>query len=119
FSYFPPTTRVSHSTREKLTRHRSWSFGGTAPPLSSFSPVHGQRISTVQPPSLSCGSLRVPSIQTADFRPVISHELMALPSSLYGLSKRRSQVVWSAFSSSSAYGWLSPSGSRNTSKSGS
>src|SRR5438270_2958755 len=82
YTYLPPTTSVSHSTREKLTRHRSPSFGGTVTSVSSFSPAHGQRISSVQPRSVSRGSFGVPSTCTAVFSPAISQALTALPPSL-------------------------------------
>src|SRR5262245_51252061 len=112
--YFPSTTSLSHSTREKLIRQRSPSFGGIDAP-SSFNPTHGHLISIVQPVSLSRGSSGVPSIFTAVFSPVISQALTAFPASLYGLVRSRSHVVLRALSSSSPYRWLSPSGSRNTS----
>ena len=99
--YLPSTISMSHSTREKLIRHWSPSFGGIATPLSSFSPFHGQAISSVQPVSVSRGSLSVPSTWTAVFSPVISQALTALPPSLYGFVSSRSQVVLRAFSSSS------------------
>src|SRR6185369_1068436 len=76
FRYFPSATSVSHSTREKLIRHRSPSFGGSGVTLVftiSCSPFHGHLISTVQPLSVSRGSFRVPSSLTAVFSPVISH----------------------------------------------
>src|SRR5437762_12185728 len=103
FRYVPSPTSVSHSTREKLIRQRSPSRGGTGTPVNSLSPAHGQRISTVQPLSVSRGSFGVPSTCTAVFRPITSQPLTALPPSLYGFVSRRSQVVLRAFSSSSAY----------------
>src|SRR5262245_43967793 len=99
--YFPSTISVSHSTREKLIRHWSPSLGGIATPDNSLSPFHGHLISTVQPLSMSRGSLSVPSIFTAVLRPVISQAFTAFPPSLYGLVKSKSQVVLNALSSSS------------------
>src|SRR5438067_10184460 len=94
FTYLPSATSVSHSTREKVISHLSPSFGGTGTPVSSFSPAHGQRISTVQPRSVSRGSFSVPSTYTAVFSPAISQALTALPPSLYGFVRSRSQVVF-------------------------
>src|SRR5262245_55527408 len=82
FSYFPFFTSKSHSTREKLIRQRSPSFGGTAVVEISFNPSHGHLISTVQPVSASFGSLIVPLICTAVLRPMISQPLIARPPSL-------------------------------------
>src|SRR5262245_46841646 len=82
FSYFPFFTSTSHSTREKLIRQRSLSFGGNATAESSFNPENGQRISTVQPVSVSDGSPMVPVTCTAVFRPMISQPLIARPPSL-------------------------------------
>src|SRR5262249_57827348 len=90
--YFPSMISVSHSTREKLIRHWSPSLGGIGTAASSLSPFHGHLISTVQPVSLSRGSLSVPSIFTAVFSPVISQALTALPPSLYGLVSSKSPV---------------------------
>src|SRR5262245_42589543 len=104
FLYLPFTISVSHCTREKLTRHRSPSFGGTATNFVSTSSLmlfHGHLISSVQPLSVSHGLFSVPSIFTAVFNPVISHECTAVPESRYGLVSSKSQVVLSAFSSSS------------------
>src|SRR5262245_1529700 len=82
FRYVPPATSTSHSTREKLIRHWSPFRGGTVHVASSFKLFHGQRISTVQPRSVSAGLLIVPSTWTAVFKPVISHASTARPPSL-------------------------------------
>src|SRR5579864_4126392 len=106
FRYLPATISCCHSTREKLMRHCSPSRGGTGTFVSSFSPFQGQAISTVQPLSLSLGSLIVPFTFTAVFKPAISHAFTAWPPSLYGIGSSRSQVVLSAFNSNSPYMWL-------------
>src|SRR5688572_3424917 len=106
FRYFPSATSVSHSTREKLIRHRSPSFGGSGVTFVftiSCSPFHGHLISSVHPLSVSRGSLRVPSRRTAVFSPVISHAWTACPPSLYGFVSSKSQVVLNRFNSNSPY----------------
>src|SRR5262245_53874862 len=91
--YLPFTTSFFHCTREKFTRHCAPSRGGngTFPVLPST--FQGKAMVTVQPLSVSPGSFSVPRTWTAFFRPGISQELYALPPSLYGLSRNRSQSV--------------------------
>src|SRR5436189_161108 len=78
-TYFPFSIVWSHSTREKLIRHWSPSFGGFANlgESNSLNPDQGQKISTVHPLSVSFGLLSVPSTCTAVFKPIISQALTA------------------------------------------
>src|SRR5580692_6846668 len=59
FSYFPPTTRTRHSTREKLIRHSSPAVGRPLP-LRSTNADHGKASSTDHPLSRSRASFNVP-----------------------------------------------------------
>src|SRR3954453_24143964 len=77
-TYLPPTTSTCHSTREKLMRHSSPGLGRPLP-LGAVKAVQGMASSTVQPRSRSRGSLRLPSIETAVWRPGICQLLSALP----------------------------------------
>src|SRR5262245_54760751 len=106
FSYAMPfvaalLVETRHSTREKLIRHCSPSVGGPVCRARSDKTFHGNANSTVQPLSVSAGLLSVPRTWTAVFIPGISQSLRGFPSSRYGLSSRRSQVVLSALISNS------------------
>src|SRR5471030_432491 len=99
-TYWPSTTPVRHSTREKLTRH--WSpADGRETGAREANAAQGKAISTIQPRSVSRGLLSVPSTATAVRSPGISQLLSALPPSRYGLGRKRSHPVLRALISNS------------------
>src|ERR1700686_4047562 len=71
FTYLPSITLVRHSTREKLTRHSS-PAAGRETEAREANAVHGNAISTIQPRSVSRGSLSVPFTETAVRNPCSS-----------------------------------------------
>ena len=101
FLYFPSSTRVSHSTREKFTFQTSPSRGGPGLSVCTLNAAHGIAISTSHPLSLSLGSLIVPCTLTAVFSPSMLNELSPFPPSRYGFRKSRSHTVFSALTSNS------------------
>src|SRR6185369_12939314 len=101
FTYFPASTVVSHSTREKLTFHVSPALGAPGLAVCLVNAFHGIAISTSRPRSVSDGSLIVPCTFTAVLSPSMSQELSAFPCCRYGLGRVRSHTVFSALISSS------------------